>query len=67
LTGTGFMSGVTVALTPAGGGAAVPATVKTVSSTSVALKVTVATTGTWQIVATNPENKASASKNLTVN
>jgi hypothetical protein len=67
LTGTGFMSGVTVALTPAGGGAPVPTSVKTVSSTTVELKVTVATAGAWQIVATNPQNKASAPGNLTVN
>jgi hypothetical protein len=65
-SGTGFMSGLSVQLTPPGG-AAVAVTVTKVSSTSVAVNAILASDGDWQAVVVNPRNHASAAFTFHVN
>jgi len=66
-TGSGFMSGLTVALTsPAPGSAAVTITPDSVTATSVAIKATLDLAGNWQAKISNPGNLASDAFSFTV-
>ncbi len=66
LNGTGFMSGLTVALTSSAGAAAVTIAPDSVTATSVVIRATLDVAGNWQAVVTNPGAFASAAFPFTV-
>jgi len=60
LGGSGFVSGLTVQLSPPGGGAALSPSAESITSQQVTVSALLSVPGNWQTVITNPGNQPSA-------
>ena len=67
LGGSGFVSGLTVQLTPPGGGAALSPKAEMITSQQVTVTALFSTQGQWQVVVTNPGNQPSAPYTFPIN
>jgi len=65
LQGVGFMSGLTVSITPQAGGGAIAANVVSVAATRVDLSATLPNAGNYQAVVTNPGGYAAPASGFT--